>query len=125
MGDLSKNFSAWEFRCPCGCGFDGVDPLLVQSLQELRDIIKRPIRINSGCRCPRHNQDVGGEIDSQHLLGKAADVVVSGVDPGTIARIAERIPAFKQGGIGIYNTFTHLDVRDNGPARWDRRKEES
>ena len=29
MGDLSKNFSQHEFKCPCGCGFADVDMVLV------------------------------------------------------------------------------------------------
>ena len=25
MGDLSANFSTWEFKCPCGCNKDNID----------------------------------------------------------------------------------------------------
>ena len=34
-----------------------------------------PIRINSGFRCVRHNEEVGGAKSSRHLLGCAADIV--------------------------------------------------
>ncbi|EDV3146998.1 DUF882 domain-containing protein, partial [Salmonella enterica subsp. enterica] len=47
--------------------------------------------------------------------GTAADIHIEGVTPQQIADYAETIlPA---GGIGIYPTFTHIDVRKNR-ARW-------
>ncbi len=125
MGDLSRNFSEWEFRCHCGCGEVLVDPRLVETLQVLRDRIGKPVTVISGYRCFFHNREVGGVPDSQHLLGRAADVVAKGVDPETVARIAETIPAFSNGGIGRYDDFTHLDVREDGPARWDEREEKA
>lgn len=55
MGDLSKNFDWREFACPC-CGLAAIDERLVHEvLQPVRDHFRRPIRINSGCRCKRHN----------------------------------------------------------------------
>jgi zinc D-Ala-D-Ala carboxypeptidase len=120
MGDLSKNFSRWEFECKCGCGFDQVDPRLIESLQRLRDLLSTPVNINSACRCEKHNRDKGGEDDSQHLVGRAADIWCKGIKPRKIAEIAKQIPEFHNGGIGIYKTFIHLDVRINGPARWGK-----
>ncbi len=72
-----------------------------------------------------HNRDVGGVPDSQHLLGRAADIVVQKLHPDCVAAIAETIPAFSNGGIGRYDDFTHLDVREDGPNRWDERKEKT
>lgn len=118
MGDLSKNFSRWEFRCPC-CGLDAVDPVLVESLQLLRDIVG-PLHINSACRCPKHNAEVGGKANSQHLYGKAADIRADRATPEEVAMAAEKIPSFNYGGIGRYNTFTHVDVRGR-KARWNNR----
>ena len=74
MGDLSRNFSRKEFTCPCGCGSSDVEPLLVATLQRLRDAAGKPITINSGVRCKKHNAQVGGVADSQHLRGRAADI---------------------------------------------------
>ncbi len=125
MENLSRNFSEWEFRCHCGCGEVLVDPRLVEALQLLRDKIGHPITVISGYRCFFHNRDVGGVSDSQHLLGRAADVVVKGLEPETVATVAEDIPEFKHGGIGRYDDFTHLDVRQDGSARWDEGKEKS
>lgn len=50
--------------------------LCVNVLQPLREIIAVPIFINSGFRSFDVNAAVGGKFNSQHLEGKAADLVV-------------------------------------------------
>jgi hypothetical protein len=35
-----------------------------------------------------------------------------------LAVIAEEIPLFREGGIGVYASWVHLDVRQSGKARW-------
>ena len=117
MGDLSINFSRKEFACNCGCGFDTVSEKLVKALQTLRDIVGKPIIITSACRCEKQNKNVGGKKDSQHLLGTAADIQVDGMSTLRLATLADTIPVFAKGGVGLYKTFVHVDVR-NGRARW-------
>ena len=119
---LSANFYRDEFACRCGCGFDTVDATLVHGLQRLRDIMQVPIRVNSGCRCKAHNDSLpDSSPKSQHLLGKAADIRMDGYTPEEVADFAKILSEFANSGIGLYDTFTHLDVRD-GKARWDYRK---
>ena len=122
VGDLSKNFDKKEFVCRgkgC-CDHKGqVVPELVAALQELRDRINKPIHITSGFRCPKHNAFVGGDPHSQHMLGKAADIQVVGMDTNLLAIEALNIEAFKRGGIGLYGGWVHVDVRGDGPARWE------
>lgn len=124
MGDMTTNFSRSEFACKCGCGDDDISPLLVQKLQQLRDALCEiegrdvSIHISSGVRCVDHNRRVGGSSRSQHIVRKAADCIVSGVDPHFVADLAKQ---FGFGGIGEYDSFTHLDVRpmpSTGPATW-------
>lgn len=43
-------------------------------LDPLREAWQRPIKVNSGYRCPELNRKVGGVSNSRHLLGKAADI---------------------------------------------------
>ena len=74
MGDLSANFSRWEFRCGDGCGRSEPHPTLIAALQRLRDAVGKPLTIVSGHRCPRSNTKVGGIATSQHLTGRAADI---------------------------------------------------
>jgi zinc D-Ala-D-Ala carboxypeptidase len=44
-----------------------------------------PVFINSGYRCPELNKAIGGATTSQHCLGQAADIEVSGVANGDVA----------------------------------------
>ena len=122
MGDLSKHFSKAEFACHCGCGLDTVSPKLIQGLEELRTLLKKPIKINSGCRCVDHNTAIGGEKNSKHLFGQAADIVVKGKKPLEVFLLAKET-IFGMGGRGVYDTFTHVDVGTGNkrPGIWDKR----
>lgn len=117
---LSKHFRASEFWSPDIQGGTVITPLIV-GLEALRDKVGKPIIITSGFRTPAHNSAVGGAPNSYHLRGMAADITVPGLTPSKIAAVAESIPVFKQGGIGLYDTHVHLDVRYDGPANWDFR----
>ncbi|MBK8191075.1 MAG: DUF882 domain-containing protein [Vampirovibrionales bacterium] len=86
---------------------------LANRLQLLRDLLGRPIRINSGYRTIAHNQEVGGVQNSQHLSGTAVDIVV----PGLMPRDLQLILMNWSGGMGQYKTYTHLDIRPYR-ARW-------
>lgn len=126
MGKLSPHFSKSEMQCkgctnkkPCAFRDDfKIDDELLIGLELLRTLVgNRPIRINSAWRCKIHNRNIGSNDSSQHILGKAADIVIDGMTPGEVAKEAEKIRLFFNGGIGVYKTFTHLDVR-KGRARW-------
>lgn len=119
---LTKNFRLEEFNCSCGCAMTptivkNITKLAVQ-LQILRDRIGRPITVTSGYRCAKHNAAVGGAKHSIHKLGLACDVQINRVSPKEVAEEAEEIDAFKLGGIGVYPTFTHLDMRGYR-SRWE------
>ena len=117
MGDISKNFSRSEMACQCGCGFDTADIELIKLLENIREHFGKPIHVNSGCRCPEHNERVGGSNNSQHLYGRAADIFIMAVPPQKIAEyIDSKWP--NRFGVGVYKSWIHVDSRTNGPARW-------
>ncbi len=122
MKQLSEHFSETEFRCRCCSQMhqDGMYPHLIDVLEHIRALAGDvPVRVVSGYRCKRHNTAVGGARSSQHMNGTACDMQVKGVSPLDLARIAEQVmPA--GGGIGLYDSFLHVDVRRNR-ARWDKR----
>ena len=113
----SQHFKPSELACH-HCGMYHVEPALLIALEWLRNLVEHPLTVNSGYRCQVHNAAVGSRPSSQHLFGRAADVTCSHVAPAQLAQLAEDVPYFQYGGIGLYNTFVHVDVRDNGPARW-------
>lgn len=110
-----KYFKRSEFACKCGCGQDTVDGGLAAILDDLRGHFKRRVTVTSGNRCPRYNLKVGGAEKSLHVLSRAADIQVEGVDPSVVADYAELrdVP-----GLGRYATFTHIDSRSGPRARW-------
>ncbi|SMP57148.1 YcbK family protein [Anoxynatronum buryatiense] len=114
---VSENFYLREFECKDGSHQVRLHPQLLEKLQQLRNKLKRPVIITSGYRNPAHNARVGGSPTSQHLLGTAADLQVTGVSIHQLALEARQV-GFT--GIGIYDTFVHVDVRAT-PASWDHR----
>lgn len=109
-------FRRAEFECKCGCGGNTVDFRLLEVLTMLRAAYSSPITITSGYRCAEHNKAVGGSPKSQHLVGKAADIVVTAVAPKEVYDLLDEVMQ-GWGGVGLYDGFVHLDVRCK-PARW-------
>lgn len=114
---LSNNFRVREFACSDGSDPIFIDSELVAVLQKIRNHFGKAVTITSAYRTPTRNKSVGGTTYSQHLYGMAADIKVSGTSPRKVADYAEKLLPDK-GGIGIYDTFTHVDVRAT-KARWN------
>ena len=117
---LSKNFRLSEFRCKChnpDCTVTKLDDALVEWLQKIRDHYGKAVNINSAYRTPTYNKKVGGATYSQHLYGTAADIRINGVKPKDLAAYIETLMP-NYGGIGIYPTFVHVDIR-KVKSRWN------
>lgn len=124
---MTEHFSRGEFRSSDGAHFPYEVKqnlqVLAEQLEVLREHFQKPITINSGYRSPKWNAKVGGAENSQHLLGKAADIVIEGVSPDEVADAIDFLIENKmmnQGGLGRYVDFTHYDIRGK-KSRWDKR----
>ena len=125
---LTENFTQREFNSRCGTPMteeilENVKELAC-NLQVLRDFLGEPIKINSGYRSESYNRRIGGVRRSQHLLGKAGDIRVKGLDTKDLYLIIESLikdGKMKQGGLGLYDSFVHYDIRGR-KARWDNRR---
>ena len=125
---LTCNFSMSEFECNCGCKMpEDVKPNIIEladNLQVLRDFLNIPIKITNAFRCESKNNSVNGVKNSQHLVGKAADLQVFQLSPNEVADAVSELMEknlFKMGGLGRYNSFTHVDIRGT-KARWGLKK---
>ena len=118
MGNISGHFERIEFACKCleDCGHDTADIELVQVLEDLRNSFGVPVVVTSAHRCATHNAAIGGAVNSQHLRGKAADVVVPGYASQYIYDWLDKKYPDKY-GLGISDSFVHIDVRPK-KARW-------
>ena len=125
---LTKNFFRDEFKCKCGCDTCNLDPRLVYTLQDLRDRLRQPVHVASGCRCQAHNEAVGGAPASYHLADSAratlaADIYVDGYTTFALMKYIvswDRCIYFR--GLGVYpdtnNQIVHIDTRRDKIARW-------
>lgn len=108
--DVSDNFKSNEFYCKGNgcCSSAKIDGKLINYLQKIRNHFNSPVTINSAYRCDTHNKKVGGASNSYHTKGMAADIVVKDIEPKEVAKYAESIGVL---GIGLYETFAHIDTR--------------
>lgn len=74
--------------------------------------IDAPLRIHSAYRTPKTNQRTeGAALNSRHIVGRAADISVSGVSNVRLAGMASLLG---RGGTGLYpgRNFVHVDTGD-------------
>jgi len=101
-------FNPDEFRCSC-CKRLEISSDLVDLLQAARNVLG-PLQINSGYRCPDHNNKVSktGEA-GPHTTAYAVDIHVSNSQhrKKLISYFANKVS-----GLGIAKTFIHIDLLD-------------
>lgn len=119
----SKYFSREEFRCGCGCGFASVDAELLEVITDVRETFATPLVITSGCRCETHNANVGGAVNSSHMLGLAVDVRPPKSEVGFYQLLKDihkylldKYP--DKYGIARGDNFVHIDVKPGKARRW-------
>ncbi len=103
---LSRNFRLKEAKSGCGSDIVYVHPALLVALQSLRDEFG-PIKVNSWYRSIEWNTRIQGERESKHLWGMAVDIVPLECSQ---AKLREGLAKYDLGGVGLYKTFTHIDV---------------
>ena len=113
---LSAHFKVREFACHDGTDTVFVSPQLVTILEKIRTHFGKPVLINSGYRTETWNTKQSGSPKSQHKYGMAADIHIAGVTPKQIAAYARSIMP-DWGGVGVYDSFVHVDVRKTR-ANW-------
>lgn len=127
-GQVTPHFNLYEFRSRDN------NTMLVNSatidhirrLEKFRIWYSRPMQIDSGYRSPAFNATVGGVEASQHLQGIASDIPLPlEFKEFTAQRKIEFMDNARNkwieiceadglgGGFGYYNTFFHLDSRQN------------
>lgn len=119
---VRKNFTDHEMRCPC-CKLVNPDEKALDKLQALRDEFGMRMDVNSACRCPMHNEKVGGSRTSKHIAtphhaSLAFDIDFTGRSGDVRYRFIQLAMKHGFNGIGLYNSFIHIDAREDTPAMW-------
>jgi hypothetical protein len=116
---LSPNFKVSDFKCRDGSDVVLINPSLIDMLEKIRTHFGKPVKIVSAYRTPNYNKMLKGAAkNSQHMYGNAADIKIDGVSP---KEIYDWLNSWHKGGLGLYPTFTHVDVRNTvgrSLARW-------
>ena len=88
--------------------------VLAAGLEQVRAVVNRPIIVSSGYRCPKLNKAVGGAVNSQHMLGAAADILCPGLGtPLQLCRAIEASPIRFDQMIYEYG-WCHISFTSNG-----------
>jgi zinc D-Ala-D-Ala carboxypeptidase len=110
-------FTPEELDCS-HCKKQGMDPLFMEMVVELRERLRFPFIVTSGYRCPSHPNETH-RTTSAHQAGKAIDICVSG--PRALKLIREALNmgfvglGVSQKGADLSKRFIHLDMWVEGP----------
>lgn len=112
--DEIEYFDRSEFKCKCGgkyCNGYPAEPneRMVRIADQLRKNLGVPITIVSGLRCKTWNAIQGGEANSQHMYGEAADIYAKGISQSRVEAELDKI-----GGVRY-----HYPIKDSSNVHFD------
>lgn len=114
MIDFGPHFKSSEFDSPDQpSSGNNMQPDFIERYKKAREIAGIPFHINSGFRTEVHNKKVGGESNSSHMGGWAADTRFNSGSEAWIILNALIKAGFNR--IGIYKTFIHADCDPSKP----------
>ena len=131
-----KHFGPWELRPMGGAHYNSNSSCFklndippeekwnnivntIKVVDDLREDLNIPIRINSAYRSPDYNSCIKGRPRSLHLRFNALDIAFVGISSieGCKELLSRRKAGVFSGGLGIYKTFVHIDTRGRD-AEW-------
>lgn len=107
-------FAREEFKCRCGGKYcDGYPAEPQEGMVRLADRARKhfgaPATVVSGLRCEKHNANVGGVANSQHMYGEAVDLRIQGVSAGELLFFIQSQPGVRY-AYAINDTNVHFDI---------------
>lgn len=118
MGKISKNILVSELSCPCGCGFCNIQIETIDMFQSIADYTNSRIHFNRVCCCIEHHISIYIKLNipvnwnSVHLIGGAGDLKsIDRKHDYFCLKLKELYDQGKIGGLILYDTFSHVDIR--------------
>lgn len=111
-----KHFKHADFACS-HCNVNLIDDNFVAKLDTYREYLGFPLIVNSGYRCPIHNDAVSTTgLGGPHTTGRAVDFRLRGEQA---LFVVEKARQFGFTGVGVAqkgtSRFVHLDDLPNAP----------
>ena len=118
---IADNLHHYEFQCRCrheDCTYTLVSQDVLSGWNAIRKAIGKPLKINSGYRCQKHNSDpnVKGVPTSRHKSGHAIDIYYGHLEKHEKEEII-RIAKLYFDVVIVYDTFTHLHMEPDNNDR--------
>ena len=124
MTQLSEHFSLKELTASEVAIRHGIDnkpngnvvvnlTRLAKFLEKVRELLNRPIHINSGYRSPLVNHLLGSKNTSQHCVGCAADIKVSELTPDMVIKAIIHSDLPYDQVIREYDSWIHISIPNN------------
>ena len=125
MIQLSEHFSLDELTFTDHREFDNVPNetelanliRLAAFLETVRSVLGKPLHINSAFRSEQVNTAVGSKNTSQHRLGCAADLRVSGMTPDEVVQAIIRAELQFDQIIREFDRWTHISIPNTADAK--------
>ena len=115
MSKLYRYFDISEFDCS-HTGNNEMKHGFLLKLDTLRYKCGFPFKITSGYRDKTHPIEAAKKVPGMHSTGMAADIAVS--NGAEKYKILQEALALGFTGIGIADTFIHVDTRITTPVVW-------
>lgn len=91
---------------------------LAARLEDIRTMLGRPVIIMSGYRTPALNAMVGGQPNSQHCFGCAADIRVAGVTPDSMMKALVNSGLPYDQLIREFDSWVHYSIPNQRNLPW-------
>ena len=116
-------FKEKELCCKCCSQLppyakENIEALVEKVLDPLRERYGKPIIVNSAFRCEKHNREVGGAANSQHMRGEAADIRPTTNFTNELVKLAKiLVENGKFDQLILYPNFVHVSRKRQGVNR--------
>lgn len=119
--DIADHLQHYEFQCRCtfdDCTYTLISQDLISAWNALRKSHGKPLLINSGYRCQRHNSNpiIKGVNHSRHKSGHAIDIYTGGFDDAQTIDFIDRAELHFD-YVKVYTKFIHCHTEPDTAKR--------
>jgi zinc D-Ala-D-Ala carboxypeptidase len=88
--------------------------ILASTLELIRKVVGKPMKISSGYRSPKLNAAIGGSPSSAHIFARAADFTVQGMTPYEVCCAIKSSGIIYDQLILEFDQWVHVGISEKG-----------